>query len=84
MARQSHPAEQFRALGRIYQLVGEFVAPIVVGLLVDVFAKTAPWGTVIGVLLGLLVGGRRVMQLAAKIGPPPKEPPGPPEPPGPL
>jgi ATP synthase protein I len=75
MARQPHPSEQFRSVARIYQLTGEFVAPIVVGLLVDYFAKTAPWGIVVGVLCGMLIGGVRVAQLAAKIGPPPKTPP---------
>ena len=80
MARSPHPAEQFRSLGRIYQLVGEFVAPIVVGLVVDWLAKTAPWGTAIGVLIGLVIGGMRVAQLAAQIGAPPKNPPDPPGP----
>ncbi len=78
MARPPHPAEQFRALGRIYQLVGEFVAPIVLGLLVDWLAKTAPWGTMIGAVVGLLIGGLRVTQLASQIGAPPKNPPDPP------
>lgn len=79
MPPQPHPSEQFRALGRIYQLVGEFVAPIVAGLLVDLFANTGPWGTLVGAVVGLAVGGFRVAQLAARIGaPPPKQPPGPP------
>jgi hypothetical protein len=30
-----HPSEQFRSLGKIYQLVSEFLAPIIVGLVVD-------------------------------------------------
>ena len=58
----------FRSLGLIYQLVGEFVAPIVVGLAVDLLAKTGPWGTLVGAVLGCLVGGFRVTRLAAKLG----------------
>ena len=73
-----HPSEQFRSLGRIYQLVGEFVAPVVVGLLVDWLAHTAPWGTLVGVLLGMLVGGFRLYRLSTQIGNPPQPPPVPP------
>jgi len=82
MTPQSNQTEQFRAAARIYQLTGEFVAPIVLGLIVDLLAKTMPWGTAIGVVLALLIGGLRVAQLAAKIGPPPKAPPDPNKPPG--
>jgi F0F1-type ATP synthase assembly protein I len=78
MEPSPHPAEQFRSLGRIYQLVGEFVTPIVVGLGVDLFAGTAPWGILVGVLFGMTIGGIRVYRLASKIGnPPPNPPPGP-------
>ena len=66
----SHPAEQFKSLGRIYQLVSEFVAPIVLGLLLDWQAKTAPWGTVVGVLLGMLIGGFGVARLVRQMGEP--------------
>ena len=63
-----HPAEQFRSLGVIYQLVGEFVAPIVVGLVVDWLAGTGPWGTIVGALLGMAVAGWHVVRLSQRIG----------------
>jgi F0F1-type ATP synthase assembly protein I len=73
MPGSPHPSEQFRSLGLIYQLVGEFVAPIVVGLVVDWLAGTGPFGTVIGVLVGGAVAGWHVLRVSAKIGnPPPK------------
>ena len=63
-------------MGRIYQLVGEFVTPIVVGLVVDLLAKTGPWGILAGVLLGMTIGGIRLFRMASQIGTPP--PPAPP------
>lgn len=74
MEQPPHPSEQFRALGRIYQLVGEFVTPIVIGLLVDWLAKTAPWGIIVGVLVGMGVGGMRLYQMASRIGNPGDKP----------
>lgn len=62
------PAEQFRSLGLIYQLVSEFLAPIVIGLFVDWLAGSAPWFTIVGVLLGVFIGGIRVYRIAGKIG----------------
>lgn len=76
MNPQPHPSEQFRALGRIYQMVGEFVAPIVGGLVVDLLAKTAPWGIIIGVLVGMTIGGFRLARLASQTGIPPAKPDG--------
>lgn len=70
MSEPPHPAEQFKSLGRIYQLVSEFVAPIVLGLLFDWQVRTAPWGTIVGVLVGVLIGGLRVAQLARQLGGP--------------
>ena len=61
------PVEQFRSAARIYQVVSEFVAPIVLGLLVDWGFGTKPWGTAVGVLLGLGVGGLRVAQMARQL-----------------
>ena len=79
MADSPHPSEQFRSLGLIYQLVGEFVAPIAVGLVVDWLAKTGPWGTIIGALLGMTVGGWHLLRMSSRIGnQPPKKPDGPP------
>jgi F0F1-type ATP synthase assembly protein I len=68
MPDSPHPAEQFRSLGVIYQLVGEFLAPILVGLAVDWLAKTGPWGTVCGVLIGAGVAGWHVVRLSQRIG----------------
>lgn len=74
MPGSPHPSEQFRSLGVIYQLVGEFVAPIAVGLAVDWLAKTGPWGTMIGAVLGLAVAGWHVVRLSQRIGNPPGGP----------
>lgn len=70
MPESPHPAEQFKSLGRIYQLVSEFVAPIVLGLLFDWQLKTAPWGTIVGVLLGMAVGGFGVARLVRQMATP--------------
>ena len=78
MDRPPPPAEQFRSLGLIYQLVSEFLAPIVLGLLVDWLAETAPWATIIGVLIGVLIGGTRIYRIAGRIGN--TNPPSPPTP----
>ena len=53
-------------------MVSEFVAPIVVGLLVDWQFHTKPWGTFVGVLVGLLFGGVRVRQIVRKMDDLPK------------
>jgi hypothetical protein len=66
--KPSPPAEQFRSLGLVYQLVSEFLAPIILGLVIDWQAGTAPWFTVIGVLLGMLIGGFRIYRIAGRIG----------------
>ena len=47
----------------VYVLVSEFVAPIVLGLVVDLQAGTSPWGLLVGVLFGLLVGGLGVARM---------------------
>lgn len=59
--------EQFRSAARIYQVVSEFVAPMVIGLLIDWGFQTAPWGTVVGVFLGLTFGGLRVAQMVRQL-----------------
>ena len=43
--------------------MSEFVAPIVLGLVVDWQAGTSPWGLLVGVLFGLLVGGLGVARM---------------------
>ena len=49
----------------------DFVAPIFFGILlgrlIDFYWKTAPWGLVIFVLFGIMVGIRMVYQSAKKI-----------------
>jgi F0F1-type ATP synthase assembly protein I len=68
MTRPPHPSEQFRSIGLIYQLVGELVAPIVLGLVIDLFAKTGPWGTILGALVGVGLGAWRIGRMASRIG----------------
>jgi F0F1-type ATP synthase assembly protein I len=65
--RPQQPDQQFRSAARIYQLVSEFVAPIGFGLLIDWGFGTRPWGTLVGVVVGLLVGGLRVAQMARRL-----------------
>lgn len=43
--------------------MSEFVAPIVLGLVVDWQAGTSPWGLLVGVLFGLIVGGLGVARM---------------------
>jgi F0F1-type ATP synthase assembly protein I len=62
-----HPTEQFRSIAFVYVLVSEFVAPVVLGLLVDWGFGTSPWGTAVGVLLGAGLGGMRVVQYSRKL-----------------
>jgi F0F1-type ATP synthase assembly protein I len=68
MTEPNRPADAFRNTARIYQVVSEFVAPIVVGLLVDWQFATTPWGTLVGTAVGLLVGGMRVAQMVRRLG----------------
>jgi F0F1-type ATP synthase assembly protein I len=67
MEEPREKADQFRSAARIYQLVSEFVAPIVFGLLVDWGFGTKPWATLAGTLAGLLIGGIRVAQLVRRM-----------------
>ena len=60
MDRPTDAADQFRSASKIYQLVSEFVAPIVLGLLADYLFGTTPWGTILGTICGLVFGGVRV------------------------
>jgi F0F1-type ATP synthase assembly protein I len=61
------PGDQFRSVARIYQLVSEFVAPIVIGLLVDWQFGTKPWATLVGTIAGLAIGVIRVAQLVRRM-----------------
>lgn len=74
MPNSPHPSEQFRSIGVIYQLVGEFVTPVLVGLAIDWLAKTGPFGTIGGVLLGAAVAGWHVVRLSQRIGTRPDAP----------
>ena len=65
--RPSGPAEQFRSAAVITQLVSEFVAPIAIGLIADWQLGWLPWGTAIGTVLGLLLGGFRVKAILKKL-----------------
>jgi len=67
MDQPRESAEQFRSAARIYQLVSEFVAPIVVGLLVDWGFGTKPWATLVGTLAGIALGGFQVSRIVRKM-----------------
>lgn len=48
-----------RELGFYYSLaqVGmEMAAPVAIGVLVDIYGRTAPWGTIVGATLGFAGG----------------------------
>jgi len=78
------PDEQ-KELGRLlgYSQIGfEFVGPMAVGAILDYYVRwtPAPWGTVVGAVLGFVVGLYHLVQLLGKDdrpGPPPS-PQGPP------
>jgi F0F1-type ATP synthase assembly protein I len=59
--------EEIRSVGMIYVLVSEFVSPIVLGLLADYALGTSPWGLLIGVIFGLIVGGFGVSRLIRQL-----------------
>ncbi|HUR54241.1 MAG TPA: hypothetical protein VMZ71_08925 [Gemmataceae bacterium] len=59
--------EEIRSVGMIYVLVSEFVSPIVLGLLADYALGTSPWGLLIGVVFGLIVGGFGVSRLIRQL-----------------
>ena len=63
MAGASQSPDEIRSVGMVYVLVSEFVSPIVLGLIVDWQAGTSPWGLLVGVLFGLLVGGFGVARM---------------------
>lgn len=60
-------ARDHRSVARVYQLISELVAPIVLGLLVDWQFATSPWGLLIGTLVGLLMGGWGVSRLIRQL-----------------
>jgi F0F1-type ATP synthase assembly protein I len=59
--------DEIRSVGLIYVLVSEFVSPIVLGLLADYALGTSPWGLLIGVVFGLIVGGFGVTRLIRQL-----------------
>ena len=67
MATTPQSPEEFRSVGMVYVLVSEFVAPIVLGLVVDWQVGTSPWGLLVGVLFGLLVGGFGVARIVRQL-----------------
>lgn len=48
---------------RYSQLGLEMVSPIVLGLLLDYGLNTMPWGTIVGAIMGLVVGFIRLQKL---------------------
>ena len=67
MRRPSETIDHVRSAGKIYQLVSEFTAPVIVGLLVDWQFGTMPWGLVVGMLFGFLLGGFRVKTILKQL-----------------
>lgn len=67
MAGTPSSPDEIRSVGMIYVLVSEFVSPIVLGLLADYALGTSPWGLLIGVVFGLIVGGFGVMRLIRQL-----------------
>lgn len=81
----SAAAEQMRqremsGMGRGFRLASEFVAAIIVGvglgLLVDYFLPTRPWGLVVLMLLGFAAGIVNVVRATAEINTATAVPPG--------
>jgi F0F1-type ATP synthase assembly protein I len=67
MAGTPSSPDEIRSVGMIYVLVSEFVSPIVLGLIADYALGTSPWGLLIGVVFGLIVGGFGVMRLIRQL-----------------
>ena len=67
MAGTPSSPDEIRSVGMIYVLVSEFVSPIVLGLLADYALGTSPWGLLLGVVFGLVVGGFGVMRLIRQL-----------------
>lgn len=67
MAGTPSSPEEIRSVGLIYVLVSEFVSPILLGLIADHALGTSPWGLLIGVGFGLLVGGFGVTRLIRQL-----------------
>lgn len=63
---ESPDAARGRAMGKGFRLASELVAAMIVGpglgLGVDRLAGTAPWGLLVGILLGFAAGVRNVAQ----------------------
>ena len=72
-ARTARPVADHghRAVGRAYQLLGTLIAGpfvgVALGLFVDGFAGTAPWGIIAGVLLGFGVSVFLAMNSARRM-----------------
>ena len=83
-ARTARPVKDHghQAVGRAYQLLGTLIGGpfvgVALGLFVDGFAGTAPWGIIAGVLLGFGVSVFLAMRTARRLGEQMKRDAGPP------
>jgi F0F1-type ATP synthase assembly protein I len=67
----SFDGKEFGRYVAISQVGLEMVGPIILGLLVDHWCRTEPWGTVIGAGVGLVGGLAHLIHLANKEQKPP-------------
>ena len=67
MFRPDDVAGSARTASQIYQLVSEFTIPIAVGLLADWQLGSLPWGMLIGMAIGLMLGIFRIRTILRKL-----------------
>jgi F0F1-type ATP synthase assembly protein I len=75
MVLNSSDTKEFGRYFAYSQIGLEMVGPIVLGLVIDHYAGTRPWGVVIGVVIGF-VGGLAHLIRVTNQPDPPKSPPG--------
>jgi F0F1-type ATP synthase assembly protein I len=75
MAPNSFNSKDFGQLAAYSQVGLEMVGPIVLGLVIDHYWHTDPWGVVIGAVFGFVGGLAHLVHLANQPDPP-KSPPG--------
>jgi F0F1-type ATP synthase assembly protein I len=75
MALNSFDSKDFGRLTAYGQVGMEMVGPIVLGLVIDHYGHTAPWGVVVGAVLGFVGGLIHLIHLSNQPDPP-QSPPG--------
>jgi F0F1-type ATP synthase assembly protein I len=76
MVQSSFDSKEFSRYATYSQIGLEMVGPIILGLIVDHYAGTRPWGVVIGAFLGFFGGIFHLVQLLNKQNRPPSSGPG--------